>query len=48
MFKDKKQKLNKKEVKIQNIKVYDVLPSVKNKKGLKKSFKRLDRSESCF
>lgn len=48
MLKDKKQKMNKKEVKIQKIKVYDVLPSIQNKKGVKKSLKRLDRSESCF
>lgn len=48
MLKDKKQNLNKKEIKIQKIKIYDVLPSVQNKKNSKKSLKKLDRSESCF
>ena len=48
MLKEKKQNLNKKEVKIQKIKIYDVLPSVQNKKNSKKSLKKLDRSECCL
>ena len=48
MVKDKEQNLNKKEVKPKKIEVYDVLPSVQNKKDAKKSLEKLDRSESCL
>lgn len=49
MAKEKKQKADKKEAKLQDIEVYDVLPSIrkKGKENASKPLRKLDRSESC-